>query len=279
MPTRWRPIRFRYQVVDERLTIQFDFNVFVPGTVELVFERPDDRSSMRWAMRGHHVIGDIQGCWDTLESLLNTFEIKPDRDAVICTGDLVNRGPNSLAVLRWAMRNGVQTVLGNHDLYLLGLWADAVKPKNHTLGDVLNAPDAQALCDWLRSQPLVIDLPEHMVIHAALDPNWSDDDTVYWAEAIQRELTGSDWASFLKASWNTNGRKTDPLQYALACLTRGRGFTFDGQSLHGFKGPPETAPQTVVHGMNFQSVKVGKRPLYLGTGQRLVFVRCLGPSL
>ena len=53
-----------------------------------------------------YVIGDIQGCWDTLESLLNTFEIKPDRDAVICTGDLVNRRPNSLAVLRWAMRNG-----------------------------------------------------------------------------------------------------------------------------------------------------------------------------
>ena len=223
-----------------------------------------------------YVIGDIQGCWDTLESLLNTFEIKPDRDTVICTGDLVNRGPNSLAVLRWAMRNGVQTVLGNHDLYLLGLWADAVKPKNHTLSDVLNAPDAQALCDWLRSQPLVIDLPEHMVIHAALDPNWSDDDTVYWAEAIQRELTGSDWASFLKASWNTNGRKTDPLQYALACLTRGRGFTFDGQSLHGFKGPPETAPTNCRPWYEFPVCKGRKKTIIFGHWAALGFRQMLG---
>ena len=103
-----------------------------------------------------YIIGDIQGCFAPLERLLSQIEFDPRRDEIWLVGDLVNRGPDSLAVLRWARALGdrVTMVLGNHDLRLLEV-AAGLKPMRdtYTFGDVLAAPDCDALLGWLRHQP------------------------------------------------------------------------------------------------------------------------------
>ena len=104
-----------------------------------------------------YCIGDIQGCDAALGRLLDTIGFSPSRDTVYLLGDLVNRGPDSAAVLRRCMRHGdaIRCLLGNHDLHLLAAAHGARKPsRRDTLGTVLDAPDRAALLDWVRQQPL-----------------------------------------------------------------------------------------------------------------------------
>src|SRR2546430_4285997 len=103
-----------------------------------------------------YAIGDIQGCMSSLERLLASLPLGDD-DRIWLVGDLVNRGPRSLDVLRWArsMDDRAVCVLGNHDLHLLARVAGAPAKKRDTLDDVLAAPDRDALIDWLRARPLV----------------------------------------------------------------------------------------------------------------------------
>ena len=99
-----------------------------------------------------YAIGDIQGCMSSLERLLQTIAFTPSRDQLWLVGDLVNRGPRSLDVLRWAKATGATTVLGNHDLHLLARAAGvAPEKKRDTLGEILAAPDSHELIDWLRA--------------------------------------------------------------------------------------------------------------------------------
>src|SRR5450432_4875479 len=122
-----------------------------------------------------YAIGDIQGCMTTLERLLARLALGP-ADRVWLVGDLVNRGPRSLDVLRWAIGMGERAVvvLGNHDLHLLSRAAGASKAKKRdTLDDVLAAPDLGALCDWLRTRPLIHVDAGHVMVHAGLHPRWS----------------------------------------------------------------------------------------------------------
>ena len=90
------------------------------------------------------VIGDVHGCWRTLQALLESIEWRPEDDELWFVGDLVNRGPWSLEVLRWAyeQRSGLKIVLGNHDLHLLARAAGVTRAKSDdTLDDILHAPD------------------------------------------------------------------------------------------------------------------------------------------
>jgi bis(5'-nucleosyl)-tetraphosphatase (symmetrical) len=103
-------------------------------------------------------IGDVHGCWLTLQRLLESIHWDPDRDSLWLVGDLVNRGPSSLDVLRWACENRgrLTVVLGNHDLHLLARAVGAAKArKEDTLDEILEAPDQGELLAWLRSLPLV----------------------------------------------------------------------------------------------------------------------------
>ena len=105
-----------------------------------------------------YAIGDVQGCYDELTDLLTEIHFDPARDRLWFAGDLVNRGPKSLEVLRFVrdLGDGAITVLGNHDLHLLAVSAEARPSKaKDTFDEVLGAPDAGELLDWLRSQPLV----------------------------------------------------------------------------------------------------------------------------
>jgi bis(5'-nucleosyl)-tetraphosphatase (symmetrical) len=127
-----------------------------------------------------YVVGDVQGCAETLRALVAALDFDPARDRLLFAGDLVNRGPLNAAVLRFVMGLGpaAQAVLGNHDLHLIGraLGVFAAKRRD-TLEDVLTAPDRDAMVDWLRARPFVLPagaagdpLAGHLIVHAGLPP-------------------------------------------------------------------------------------------------------------
>jgi bis(5'-nucleosyl)-tetraphosphatase (symmetrical) len=127
------------------------------------------------------VIGDVQGCADALERLLAALPFDPARDRLWFAGDLVNRGPDNLGVLRRVRGLGDRavTVLGNHDVHLLSVAAGQRKARGRdTLADVLAAPDRDELLTWLRSRPLLHQEDGHLLVHAGLHPDWSIDDAV-----------------------------------------------------------------------------------------------------
>ncbi|MGE5026836.1 MAG: symmetrical bis(5'-nucleosyl)-tetraphosphatase, partial [Betaproteobacteria bacterium] len=118
-----------------------------------------------------YAIGDIQGCFQALQLLLRNIGFNPTRDRLWLVGDLVNRGPDSLAVLRWMkeLGNSAVTVLGNHDLHLLAVAYGFVKPhRKDTIEQVLAAPDRDELCDWLRHQRLFHAEEDYALVHAGL---------------------------------------------------------------------------------------------------------------
>jgi bis(5'-nucleosyl)-tetraphosphatase (symmetrical) len=157
---------------------------------------------------GHHslmptyAIGDIQGCWDTLQRLLGRIAFDPSTDRLWLVGDLVNRGPQSLEVLRWAQAQGdaVTAVLGNHDLHLLAA-AEGLRPKgpHDTLDALLAAPDRDALLDWLAHRPLMHRDENTVLVHAGLLPHWDVETAEHHARQVEAQLRGSDGRALLAA--------------------------------------------------------------------------------
>ncbi|HZS11962.1 MAG TPA: symmetrical bis(5'-nucleosyl)-tetraphosphatase [Nitrospirales bacterium] len=196
-----------------------------------------------------YAIGDIQGCFKPLQRLVADLRFDPARDRLWLVGDLVNRGPDSLAVLRWAKGLGVAavTVLGNHDLHLLALDAGVSEPRRgDTLDDILSAPDRRALLDWLRERPLIHQEDGHVLVHAGLLPQWSTDEAVALAEEVRRQLR-SDPATLLRALYASREGAAVPgdlgrLTTALAAFTRLRACTVAGQPDYGYNGPLEKLP-------------------------------------
>jgi len=136
----------------------------------------------------------------SLDRLLGLIDFKPHVDQLWLVGDLVNRGPRSLDVLRWArdLGSSVTCVLGNHDLHLLARAGGASGPKRlDTLDEVLAAPDCDRLIDWLRTRPLIHVDKTFTVVHAGLHPRWTIADAQARAAEIERELRGPSWRAFL----------------------------------------------------------------------------------
>ena len=129
-----------------------------------------------------YAIGDLQGCLDPLQRLLDRIRFDPSVDRLWFTGDLVNRGPASLATLRFvrALGDSATTVLGNHDMHLLAIaWAENRSTrKKDTLSEILEAPDREELLEWLRRQPLLHHDPAlgFTMVHAGLPPQWDVED-------------------------------------------------------------------------------------------------------
>ena len=185
-----------------------------------------------------YAIGDIQGCMASLDRLLGLIDYKPNVDQLWLVGDLVNRGPRSLDVLRWARELGpsVTCVLGNHDLHLLARAAGAAAPKRlDTLDEVLAAPDCDRLIDWLRTRPLIYVDQTHVVVHAGLHPRWTIEDAQARAAEIERELRGPSWRAIL------------------AYLVRARTLRADGRVEPDFDGRPADAPTGCVPWFAFRN--------------------------
>ncbi len=168
------------------------------------------------------VIGDLHGNWTALERLLERLD-PGTGDRLWLTGDLVNRGPDSLRVLRWASRSPLveAAVLGNHDLKLLACASGTMAPSaRDTFGDILEAPDRDELLDWLRRRPLAHRSGNHLMVHAGLLPPWSTARALALAGEVEALLRGSGPAILLGSPlWrrpSVPDPYADPVEHAAA---------------------------------------------------------------
>ncbi len=200
----------------------------------------------RWA------IGDIQGCAEELRALLARLRFNPDRDQLWLTGDIVNRGPDSLGALRLvhSLRDNASVVLGNHDLHLLALACAGERPRRgDTLDDVMAARDRRRLLAWLLRLPLAVHDARHgdLLVHAGLVPQWSVADTLALAAEVQAALRDDPQAFFAGMygnrpdTWSDDLAGMERLRFIVNVLTRSRLCTAGGRINLQEKGPPSTA--------------------------------------
>lgn len=198
-----------------------------------------------------YVIGDLQGCHSQTVELVERI-LAQDQDApsnlpstspsILFTGDLINRGPDSLATLRYVHQlaidsdGRIDTVLGNHDLHLLAL-ANGIRPAHpsDTLSHILEAPDGAALLDWLRTRPMAILRDGHLLVHGGVLPQWNAQQVMALAGEVEAVLRGTSWAGFLAHMygnqpdrWDDSLAGADRLRCVVNALTRLRFCTADG---------------------------------------------------
>lgn len=183
-------------------------------------------------------MGDVQGCCDAFDRLLASVGFSPSRDRVYVLGDLVNRGPQSLATLRRLRSLGDAAIclLGNHDLNLLAVAHGVRKPhRSDTLGEILDAPDRAAWLDWLRHRRMALREHGWLMVHAGVVPQWSVAQTLALAGEVERCLQGPDLADFLRVMYgNEPLRWSDELtgharlRFVVNVLTRIRFVSADG---------------------------------------------------
>ena len=201
-----------------------------------------------------YAIGDVQGCFGSLTALLETLRFDPAHDRLWFTGDLVNRGPRSLETLRFVRDLGDRaiTVLGNHDLHLLGVARGCRRLKaGDTLTDVLKAPDRDDLIEWLRRQPLLYRDANRGItmVHAGLPPQWTPSVAQACAAAAEGKLRGAGIKKLLRQmsghqcdSWSGSLSYVEQLGYIINCLTRLRYCDAAGGLELREKGPPGRQP-------------------------------------
>jgi bis(5'-nucleosyl)-tetraphosphatase (symmetrical) len=206
-----------------------------------------------------YAIGDIQGCYEPLQRLLDLIHFDPQQDQLWLAGDLVNRGPQSLQVLRWAKSLGPAaiTVLGNHDLHLLArYYGSERKSRNDTLDDILAADDCAELMLWLRQRPLLHFDEAHnwCMVHAGIPPQWNISKAQRLAAEVETVLQSAHPEDFLQTMygnkpdhWKKGLSQTDRWRLIVNYLTRmrfidERGY-LDLESKEGLDtAPPGFAP-------------------------------------
>jgi len=202
-----------------------------------------------------YAIGDVQGCYEELRALIARLKFSADRDRLWFVGDLVNRGPASLEVLRYvrALADNAIVVLGNHDLHLLAVALGGHrKRRSDTLDDILAAPDREALCEWLLTRPLAHaqrsgDRPADLIVHAGLVPQWTADKAVALAQEVEAALRTNPVAVFEHMYGDEPDRWSEDLsgmariRYTINVLTRLRVCTPSGQIDLKLKGKPPPA--------------------------------------
>ncbi|MDO9024952.1 symmetrical bis(5'-nucleosyl)-tetraphosphatase [Zwartia sp.] len=207
------------------------------------------------------MIGDIQGCCASLDALLALPDIADDSGAHFWfAGDLVNRGPESLTTLRRIMSLGdrATAVLGNHDLHLLAMAAGVRRSgKKDTLEEVLKAPDAQEIIDWLRSRPLAHCDYGHLLVHAGVLPQWDAEKTLALADEVQTALRSNSWKKHLEQmygnspdQWDEGLTGPDRLRVIINALTRLRMCDRQGKMALSIKTEPSAQDKSLVPWFN-----------------------------
>jgi bis(5'-nucleosyl)-tetraphosphatase (symmetrical) len=199
-----------------------------------------------------YAIGDVQGCDTELGSLLSALQFSPDRDRVWFVGDLVNRGPDSLKVLRRirSLGDAAAVTLGNHDLHLLAVAVGRARVRDDdTLAEVLAAPDRDALLAWLMARPMLHE--DHALnlcmLHAGLAPQWDFDTARECAREFERALQRDPVKLFDRLYGDQPDRWEDALEgdgrlrFIANCFTRLRYVGADGRLMLRAKGSPKKA--------------------------------------
>lgn len=199
-----------------------------------------------------YAIGDVQGCFRSLTRLVNTVQFDPKRDRLWFVGDLVNRGPDSLDVLRYIRDLGPAaiTVLGNHDIFLLAIASGLTHTRpTDTLAPLLEASDCRELMLWLRQQPLLYREGDFLLVHAGLLPAWTVEQAEALADEAQTAIRGEQFVATLRAlhpsgplQWRPD--LTGPIRLAtiIKVLTRLRACSREGVMESSFSGPPDRTP-------------------------------------
>lgn len=197
-----------------------------------------------------YAIGDIQGCCDELRALLSRIGFTADRDRVWFVGDLVNRGPQSLQTLRHvrALGDNAVVVLGNHDLHLLAIACGCqAARRSDTLDEILQAPDRDALLEWLATRSLAHFEAGDLLVHAGVVPQWTVETTLELAREVEFALRNDPRHLFEHMygdqpdCWSQDLAGTDRLRFAINVLTRMRVCTNEGRINLRLKGKPPAA--------------------------------------
>lgn len=200
-----------------------------------------------------YAIGDIQGCYNELQRLLEQIRFDRAQDKLWFVGDLVNRGPGSLEVLRLvkSMGESAVTVLGNHDLHLVAVDAGIGQlHKSDTLGEILAAPDRDELLHWLRHQRLLHVEGDYVLVHAGLLPQWTVEQAAGLAREVETALRGDDFVDFIRhmygnapQGWQDDLSGYKRLRVIVNAFTRLRLCTPQGEMEFKFKGEVERIPE------------------------------------
>jgi len=187
----------------------------------------------------NYLIGDVQGCCGALQALLAKIEFSPSRDRLYLLGDLVNRGPASLATLRLlsGLGEAATCLLGNHDLHLLAAAHGVRKPhRGDTIDEILQAPDRKPLLDWLRQQRMAVHEQGWLMVHAGVVPQWDLAQTLALAGEVETVLRSPDLPDFLDAMygnepvrWCSDLSGMARLRFVVNVLTRLRFCDAEGQ--------------------------------------------------
>ena len=200
-----------------------------------------------------YVVGDIQGCYQEFRQLMEVIQFDAGKDQLWLVGDLVNRGPESLEVLRLVRSLGDRaiTVLGNHDLHLLAVAEGAAElHRSDTLDEILHAPDRDELLYWLRQQKLLHVDQGVLMVHAGLLPQWNITQAQQLASEAEAALQGDDYATFLARMYGNTPHQWDDklsgyqrLRVIVNAFTRMRICTLQGEMEFKFKGELERIPE------------------------------------
>ena len=203
-----------------------------------------------------YVIGDVQGCYDELQRLLKKIRFDEKRDRLWFVGDLVNRGPKSLQVLRFVRGLGDRAVTlpGNHDLHLVAARLTGKTKKKDTFQDVLDAKDCDELVDWIRHLPLIHVDGKWTMVHAGLPPQWTIDDAVEICATASKFIASKRGDAFFKEQmygdrpdrWTPTLKGADRWRFVINCCTRMRVCTPEGNVDLKDQGPAGNAPDGLI---------------------------------
>lgn len=199
-----------------------------------------------------YLVGDLQGCCGAFDRLLQRIDFSPSRDHLVVLGDLVNRGPSSLATLQRlrALGNAADCLIGNHDLHLLAV-AHGVRKRHpsDTLDDILDSPERDAWIDWLRHRRLAMMHGGWLTLHAGVVPQWDAPTTLALAAEVEAVLRGTDLGGFIQQMygnlpdlWRDDLQGAERWRLVINALTRMRYCTTEGRLDFSYKERPETAP-------------------------------------
>jgi bis(5'-nucleosyl)-tetraphosphatase (symmetrical) len=214
-----------------------------------------------------YFVGDIQGCYSELDALLSKIAFSSTDDQLYVAGDLVARGPDSLATLRLikSLKDNAKVVLGNHDLHLLSVFHGLKKVKaQDQLSTLLSAPDAEELLHWLISQPLIQKMPgeETYMSHAGLSPQWTPTIALKQADIAHQHLISPEFKYWLKhmygsqpINWENAHDEISQFRFTINALTRMRYCHNDGSLDFECKENLNQAPKELTPWFEFKHIK------------------------